>query len=235
MVDKELEGVTPQIKGAMPTPEEEGAKPTPLRVEPTIKTYTQKDLDEAVGKGLASIQQQLSLQKTEAAKAQAEVNRLKLLHQEVEAERDAIQQEAERFLEEHDPDALAGYRNTKAIQAREKKLAQKEQELRLIKAEQEGLRQAIILNNKANELQVKYRVPREVLEACSSEEQMETIARAFPEVGAEKPKVEKTPRFETGVSSGSGFPVHPSIEQLDKMTPKQYAEWYEARKNKGRK
>ena len=69
-------------------------------------------------------------------------------------------------------------------------------------AEQEGLRQAIILNNKANELQAKYQVPREVLEACSTEEQMEILAKAFPEVGAEK--VEKTPKFETGVSSGGG-------------------------------
>jgi len=234
MDDKELEGTKAEVEGTEPTLEGE-TKPTEPGAEPTVgKVYkTEADFQSAVSKGLESMTRQLSLQKAEVAKAKAEANRLKFLHQEVEAERDAIQKEAERFLEEHDPDALAGYRNTKAIQAREKKLAQKEQELRLVEAEQEGLRQAIILNNKANELQAKYRVPREVLEACSTEEQMEILAKAFPEVGAEK--VEKTPKFETGVSSGSGFPVHPSIEQLDKMTPKQYAEWYEARKNKGRK
>ena len=152
---------------------------------------------------------QITLQKAEAQKAKAEVERLTKSHTKLEQELQNAQAEVEKYISENDPEALAGYKNSKALAERERKATEKEEALRLIEeaqrlveAEQEGVKLAIILNDKANELQAKYEVPRKVLEELSTVEQMEIVAKAFPEKGATQ--TEKTPRFVSPVAFGSG-------------------------------
>ena len=175
----------------------EEATPTETKKEPTVRTYNQKELDEAVGKGSASINRQLSISKAEAEEAKAQTDVYKSLQE--ETERRLSELEERQFAD--DPEALKGFRNTKTLELREKKatLRDKAQDKRA--AELDGLRWAITMNNKANELQSKYTVPRDALEFCTSEEQMEKIAQAFPEVGKGEPAKE-TPKFAGGGGSG---------------------------------
>ena len=190
-MDKDLEGTKPQV---------EGAKPTQAKVESTIRTYTQKELDEAVGKGVSSIQRQLSQRdaETKAGKAQADAQKA------VENTLNEQISDLERRLEAHyDPDELKLYR----VELREKRATLKEAELRRReeedKAEKIGWLYVTEMEAKKKELQTQYQAPDDILEACISIEQMEKIAKAFPEVGAVR--VEKTPKFDSGVSSGGGM------------------------------
>lgn len=185
-------------------------EPTQPREEPTEKTYNEADFQKAVStgvsKGLESITKQHDLRKTEADLAKAEAAAVK-------AERDVIQslqedtQRALTDLEEKefvgDSEALKGYRLTRSLELREKKATLREREQDKRDAELDGLRWAITMNNKANELQTQYQVPREALEVCTSEEQMETIAKAFPEVGKETEKKEP-PKFAGAGEGGKG-------------------------------
>jgi len=203
MVDN-LEETTPAVEVVEPTPKE-GEKPTELQKEPTVSiTDTpefKKALDKAVGKGVSSIQSQLSISKAneEAAKAALELS--KSLQEATEGRLTEL--EAMQFAD--DPEALKGFRLTKSLEVREKRANLREAEQKQVAAEQEGLRMAIILNDKANELQLQYQVPRKVLELCTSEKQMEEIASDYPEVGK---KPEETPKFAGAGEQGKGVDLN---------------------------
>ena len=196
---RDLEEATLEQEGAEPTSKKE-EKPTPPSVEPTVRTYTQKELDEAVGKGSSSIQRQLSIAKAEWESLKA----AQALYEEqiatLEAERNRL--EEERFAE--DPEALKGYRDTRNLELKGKKATLREAELNRREAELEGLRWAITMHKKADELQSQYQVPREILETCTTEEQMGIIAKAFPQA-KEEPSKETPPKFDSGLSSGIAF------------------------------
>ena len=117
-----LEGVKSQVEVVEPTPKEE-AEPTPLKVEPTVKIQDTKEfraeLDKAVGKGLSTINKQLSTQKTEAEKASKMVKT-------AEAERQAIQTELDRLTElqfAEDPEARKAFLDRKTITDGQRQLA----------------------------------------------------------------------------------------------------------------
>lgn len=175
----------------------EGATSTETKKEPTVRMYNQKELDEAVGKGSATINRQLSISKAEAEEAQAQTEVYKSLQE--ETERRLTELEEREFA--GDSEALRGFRNTKTLELREKKATLRDKAQNKRDAELDGLRWAITMNNKANELQSKYTVPRDALELCTSEEQMEKIAQAFPAVGP-KESEKKTPTFAGGGGSG---------------------------------
>lgn len=208
-----LEETKTQAEVVEPTPKEE-ATPTEPKTEPTVRMYTQKELDKAVGKGVSSIQTQLSISKAEAAQAKAENDVIKSLQE--ETERRMTELEERQFAD--DPEALKGFRMTKTLELREKKATLREAELNRVAAEQDGLRWAITMNNKANELQGQYQVPREALELCTSEVQMEKIAKAFPEVGKKPEDPEKTPKF-AGPGGGGGG------EDWRKLSPQQQIQY----------
>ena len=116
----------------------------------------------------------------------------------------------ERFAD--DPELLKGYRNTRAIEIREKRQKALEADLERRNIELDGLAWAIQMHKVADEVQAERQVPRSVLEACTSEEQMRKIAEAFPEVGKEG--ATEQPKFDSGLSSGAGV-------NLEGMSPRE--------------
>lgn len=218
-----------KAEGTLPDASSEVEK---VEVEETKTPLTEtEDFKKALREAQSGWDKQIALQKTEAQKAKAEAEQLRKSHGKLEQEVLSAQAEVERFISEHDPDALAGYKNSKLLQARERRAAEKEDELRLVEAAQEGLGLAFALNEKANELQAKYNIPREILEQLSTVEQMEAVAKAFPEKGAEKPK----PKFDSGLGSGVASRSFAKLEQdyADGLIPT--AEYEEAMKGRRRR
>ena len=206
---EDLKTVDPKVEGATPTVE--GDKPTIPAEKPAVSiTETeefQKALQKAVSKGLESIDKQLSIRGAEAKAAKAEVEMLKAAQTKNEADFQELAEERDRLTEERfagDDVALKGYRDSRAIALREKKAKLWEEKLRLVEAEQEGHRLALQLGGVRDELLRQYKVPRKVLDVCQSEEQMREIAKDFPEIAEEPPKGEKTPKFDSTISSGGG-------------------------------
>lgn len=229
---KDLEGAKTPIEVEDATVKEQEGKPTQVKVEPTARTYTQKEFDEAVGKAISSLQQQVSLKDKEIRKMKATVERAEAARNELQAEVEAARAEVERFLGEHDPEALDGYKQKKSLEAlqrkltmREKELAQKEQELTEREDELQATILTYLLERKANELASKYDVPRELLEECVSEEQMERLAKAFPEKGEEKTETPPAPKFDSNISSESG-----SLKGLSSREV--FARWFRERLGK---
>ncbi len=160
-----------------------------------------KALDRAVGKGVSSIQSQLSISKATAEATKTENEVLKSLQE--DTERMVRELEERQFAE--DPEALKGFRNTKSIELREKKATLREQKNKLVEIEQDNFRNAMALDEVAKELRTRYQVPRKILELCNSKEQMEEIASDYPEVGEKKDKdPEKTPKFAGAGEQGKG-------------------------------
>ena len=181
----ELEGAEVKVEGA--------EKPTELETKPTVEQTEESRtaFDKALGKGLESVNRQLSLQQAETKAAKAEVEMLKTAQQNYEEQLRELQVEAEKQFAD-DPEALKGYRNTKVIEMKEKRSSLKAAELERKEAELEGLRWAIEMHQEADRIQKERQVPRDVLESCTSKEQMGKIAQSFPEIkpdgGKEKPK-----------------------------------------------
>jgi myosin heavy subunit len=214
--EPKVEGATPTVEGEKPaTPEAKQA------VSITETEEFQKAVSKAVSKGLESVDRQLSIRVAESKTAKAEAEMLKSTMTKYEADLKELQDERDKLAEERfadDPVALKGYKDSRAISVREKKAQLREEQLKLKEAELEGLRWAIEMHKEADEIQKQHKVPREVLEVCSSKEQMLAIAKAFPEVEkVEEKKEGKTPKFDPGVSSGSGGKLTP--EMVTKMSP----------------
>ena len=232
---EDLKGDETKVEGGKPTLEK-GEKPTIPEAKPTLKTYSQKELDEAVGKGRASTQSKLSLSQAESKKLQAEIERYKTENASQKAYTESLRKEVEEALAD-DPERKQAYTNRLAHLEREQELAKREQEAenKLYEAELKGydLRMA----SKANEVIAKYGIPLDQLKDATTEEELELrgVNYKLAQLETKAPKKEeKPPKFESGISSGGGTPSHPSMDQLDKMTPEEYAKWYKTRKNSGR-
>ncbi|MAF43119.1 MAG: hypothetical protein CMI54_02970 [Parcubacteria group bacterium] len=207
MTTKDLEVVDPEVEEVEPTSKVEEAKPTEPAVKPTVRTYSQDELDKAVGKGTASIQTQATIARQEAVAAKAELEAQKAAQTKREDDIQFLEKKLDSLADERfseDPETLKGFKNTLAMELRERKLVAKDEALKLVEAEQEGFRQAYRLGEKNLEIKKKYEVPAGVLEACTNEEQMETIAKAFPEIGETKVEPEKKPKFDSLTGTGSG-------------------------------
>jgi len=193
----ELEGAEVKVEGA--------EKPTELKAEPTVDiTKTEgfrTELDKALGKGLESVNRQLSLQQAETKAAKAEAEMLKTAQQNYEEQLRELQVEAEKQFAD-DPEALKGYRNTKVIEMKEKRSSLKAAELERKEAELEGLRWAIEMHQEADRIQKERQVPRDVLESCTSKEQMDKIAQSFPEIKPDGGKEPDKPKFDSLRPSG---------------------------------
>ena len=212
-----LEGKETQIEETTATSNEKGTETTQEEKTPTVGITETPEfrmaLDKALGKSTASLQQQVTLSKQAAQAMEAEYKSLKATHSKTQEDIQYLEQKLagladERFAE--DPEVARGFKNTLALELRERKAKAKEESLNLIEAEQEGFRLAYTLGEKSLELKKKYQIPAGLLEVCTSVEQMETLAKAFPE--AEEAEIrkepEKTPKFETNVSSGGkGLPA----------------------------
>lgn len=226
----DLEGAEPKVEEVEPTTEKKEVEPTTPKAEPTIRTYTQKELDEAVGKGRATTQSQLSLSQAKTKKVEAEVEEHKASVEAIEAELQDLQGRHDELVGKQfaeDPEARQAYVDRRAIAEERRKLAQdkKATEKKLYDAEK--LAWSAGMARKADALVGETGIDASELEACQTEEEMEVKAVRF--LLAKEPEKKEPPKFDKGIPSGSGTPAHPTTEELDKMTPEQYAEWAKER------
>lgn len=246
-MEEETKGATPPEEGAEPTPVKGEAAPTEKEVKgPTSpKTYSQKELDSAVGKALATVNQQLATQKAESEKLRTELASIETSKESMVDELQEIRAEHERLLGESDPDALKGYKDTqklriearkvqdhiKALERREAELVSREYDL-----EQKGMK--VQLANKAMELSNETGIPLERLKDCESEDKMEIALLRWQVEQQTSPKKEEkpseaTPRLDSGITTGGGeFPEHPTAEELESWPMSKYKEWVQWRESR---
>ena len=197
-----LEGV--KVEEVKPTSEEKETKPT-TQTEPTIRTYTQKELDEAVGKGRASTQSQLSLSQAEASRVKAEAEQYKASAEAIELELQDLQKQHDDLVSKQfadDPEARQAYTDRRAI-AEEKRQAAKdltEAKGKLLEAQK--LAWSVGMARKADALVKETGIEASELETCQTEEEMEVKALRFKMT--KEPEVKEAPKFDSIVSSGGG-------------------------------
>jgi len=213
-----LEGEEPTVEGAEPTLEE-GGKPTLPEEKPTVGvTETEefrKALDKALGKGLESTNRQLSLSKAEANTAKAEVEAHKADMQAIEAELRDLQRQHDDLVGKQfadDPEARQAYVDRRAIADDRRKLAKEKATIEAKLYEAEKLAWSVGMARKADTLVKETGIDASELEACQTEEEMEVKALRFHL--AKGSKEEKTPKFDSGVSSGVGV-------DLEGLSPRQ--------------
>jgi len=244
MVTKELEGESPQVEGAEPTPGMEGAEPTQPQGDATVgKTYTEKDfrraLDTALGKGLESTNKQLSLRKKEAEAAKVELAEYKAT---ATTQLEDLRAELEERAREHDEALRAAeddtirksYTDRTALAKKEREATRREKaaEEKLYKAERlvyvAGMEK--LADSKVKELKEAGYDTQELqkqLEDCNTEDEIEIVALRYQlSRMPKKTEPQGLPKFDSGASSGAGgLPEHPTTEQMERWTPEQYAKW----------
>jgi hypothetical protein len=207
---EEPQGTETKVEGA-----DEATQP---EEKATGKTYTEEDFQRAVSKGLESMTKQLSLRDGEVKAAKAEAERLKADYEATTARLEILKKEAEEALVD-DPEKREAYISRIKSLEREQEIASKnaEAERKLYEAEKLAWSGAMAL--KSIELKKKYQVPQEVLDICLTEEDMEKVAKTFPEVGETK----EEPKFDTATSTEAGPDWHeltPQEKLLKGLTQK---------------
>jgi len=192
------------------------------------KTYTEKEVDKLIrerhsilDKQIADLNKQLKLKEEEAG----EVQSLKAKLAELEEE-----QERKELAEAGDnPDLKRQIQDRKISRQRQADLAKRERELKARELEHEEAIKAVTqynLGKLAGGIASKYPgiEAADLIELSDgSPEKMEKIAQRLSK--KEAPGL----RPDSGISVGSG---EPTIEQLDKMTPEEYAEWRKRKKGR---
>lgn len=227
----DLEETTPTTEEAEPTPTEE-AKPTETEAKPTVRMYSQKELDTAVGKGSESINRQLSVSKAEVKKAEAKVGQSKAEQESLKAEIQEANAELDKLAQGiEDPMEREKLLSRIAIAKEKQKIASDKAKLASQQYEIETKDWQARMEAKAAELVRETGIDINEFVGCNTEADMEVKALRFQMNKKPEPEKEegKPPKFASGVSSGAGLPARPTVEQLEKMTPEQYAEWAESR------
>uniref|UniRef100_A0A6M3XKM7 Capsid protein n=3 Tax=viral metagenome TaxID=1070528 RepID=A0A6M3XKM7_9ZZZZ len=211
-----VEVEAPNAKVAEQTIKED-VKPTEPKENPTIRTYTEEEfkhkLDVAVGKGLESISQRLTVEQkaTIAAKAEADAVRAENLAQQEHIQ--SIIKETQEALSD-DPDRRDAYtnklnrlkedlkrtRDEADLQRREGVVAQKEKDMALAVT--------------AREFMDKYGVPLKELEGCGSGTEMELKALRWRLDNPETKEKEEVPEFDSPISSGGGIADKEFIDKI---------------------
>ena len=209
-----LEELKPEGEVEPKTPATEEKVETPPTAEPTLeKLYTQKEQDAAVGKGVSSIQSQLTLSKAEAAEAKANLETLQADLQSLQGEHDDLVKQ--QFAE--DPEAREAYKDKKAIAGAQRQLAKDTAEAQHKLYEAEKLVWAANMAKKANDLVQETGIDIKELEPCLTEEEMEVKALRYQASQVkEKPKPPSKP--DSGINSGVGVDVDSlsAREKIDK-------------------
>ena len=220
------QGTTIEIEGAEQA--EKQAEPIQSQEKPTGKTYTEEDFQRAVSKGLESIQRQLDLRNAETRKAESQLKSK-------EADLKAAQEDLAELkdLKLDDPEFRETYTSKKAIRDAQREVDRAKAELEDQRYEAEMQQWKVRMDAKAIELVKETGIDINEFVGCHTEEEMEVKALRWEKANKPAKKEEvKPPKFDTGISSGATITAHPSIEQLEKMTPNEYAEWYKARQKR---
>jgi len=199
MTENLQETKTP-VEGAEATSKEE-LKPTQKEPEPTVGKFTQEDVNKAVGKGLSSIQQQLSLSNAEKDRIQAEAEQHKAERAYAEAERDLLRQQLDTIDDPEVREALLDKRKRLEDDLRAKKrdtdFAKREEAVQ--KAEFESR-----MNRKAAEVMQSTGIPLEGLKGCATEHEIELRGDLFKAKKAAEKETPPTPPVDSGVSTAGG-------------------------------
>ena len=177
--------------------------------EPTLeKTYSQKELDKFVGKGVSAVQSKLT---TSRAEIEELTGRLASQDQ-ATLERDQRIQALEESRFEDDPEALAGYRKTRDLEAREARQNKRDAEFEAKQTAHDLEVWAGVMQSEYNKAALEYEVPIEAVEECRSKESLWKVAKVFAKVTKEP---EKTVKLDPAIPGG-GSPTSDSPE--DKVT-----------------
>jgi len=210
----ELEGAKdPQVEVVEPTQETEVGNQTKPEAQPTVgKTYTQEELDKAVGKGLESINRQLSEKNKALSAKEAELEEAKKTST---RQLEDLQGELEDIRAEHleaikaldDDDVKKSYTDRATLRKREREAARREKDAedKLYKAEMLVFKQG--LEAKAKILHEETGIPIKELDECQTEDEMEVKALRYRLTHPEGEKAkddddDKSPKFDSGLSSG---------------------------------
>jgi len=219
----DTQGTNTKVEGAEPQ-----AEPIQSQEKPTGKTYTEEDFQRAVSKGLESIQRQLDLRNAETRKAESQLKSK-------EADLKAAQEDLAELkdLKLDDPEFRETYTSKKAIRDAQREVDRAKAELEDQRYEAEMQQWKVRMDAKAIELAKETGIDINEFVGCHTEEELEVKALRWEKANKPAKKEEvKPPKFDTGISSGATITAHPSIEQLEKMTPNEYAEWYKARQKR---
>jgi len=215
------EEATVAVKDAPPTSEEKAAEQTTPKAEPT---YNQKQLDEAVGKGRATTQSQLSV-------SQAETSAIKAREESVIAElasyRTSTEEDIRRLETAHeeliaqnfeDPDErkkyLASVKGNRAATERERRVTKREVDVEQRHLMNEREAGQVLMNRKIDDIIKETGIAREDLKDCQTVADVEVKGLRFQMANPTVKKEEETPQFETGISSGSGGSDKQFIEDM---------------------
>ena len=234
-MDNELEGVKdPQAEVVVPT-QEEGAESTTPKGEPTVeKTYTQSEHDKALGKGLESMNRQLSLRDKALTAATTELEELRSTST---AKLEDLQGNLEDAQDEHrqalkaidDPDIKASYTDRAAMRKREREADRREKTAgdKLKKAETLVYKQG--LEAKAKVLHEETGIPLKELDDCKTDDEMEVKSLRYQMANPPKklePQEKEGPEFDSGQQGGGGggdissLPIDEKINALFKRGEK---------------
>ena len=210
-----LEEANAEVKVVELTSEEKVGESTTPEVELTIKSYTQKELDEAVGKGRASTQSQLSLAKVETERIKAEAAQYKAESDLRQAQIDVLTREVNEALAD-DPERRQAYTSRIANLEREQKLTAREAKTAR-QAEEAALdANAAMLQREAFKWARETGIPVEELDNLNEAQMAE---RALRFQISKQP--EKTPKFIGGAPSGGGGGSF-TREQIENMSFEEY-------------
>jgi len=203
-----LEGATPQVEGA--------EKATTPSAEPTTRMYSQKEYDEGVGKGRASTQSQLSLSQAETRKLQATIEGYKTSVSSIEADLQELQKQYDDLVQkqfEGDPEARRAYIDRRAIADGQRKLAKEKAEAENMLYEAEKIKWQADMDIEANKWMAKTGIDINEFVGCVTKEDIKVKALEF-QLAKEAEKSEKTPKFDSGISSGGGVSLK-TLEQAN--------------------
>jgi len=209
-----LEGATaPEAEVVETTQGTEEEKQTEPKEESTVeRTYTQKELDKALGKGLETMNRQLSERDKAIAATKAELEAIKKTSSRQVAD---LQSDIEDLKSEHDqairalddPDIKTSYTDRVALKKKEREAARKLEDAtdKLTKAEELVYKQG--LEAKAKILHEETGIPVKEINDCLTEDEMEVKALRYQLTHPTEGKTEdededKSPKFDSGLSSG---------------------------------
>jgi len=238
MTNETLEGaIDQQAEVVEPTQDTEGEKQTEQQDTSTVEDFTKtevfrKALDKALGKGLESINRQLSERDKALTAKNAELEEAKKTS---ERQLEDLQGELEDMRSEHqealraldDDDVKKSYTDRGTLRKRERDAARREKDAedKLFKAEKLVYNQG--LEAKAKALHEETGIPVKELNGCDTENDMEVKALRYrlthPEENKNDDK-EELPKFDSGASSGrqdlSGLSTEErlikALERMDK-------------------
>jgi len=193
-----LEQVASPEEQPKPSSEKEKVEVTPKETKDATlgKTYTEEEFKKAQ----SGWDKQITLSKADAQKAQTETEKLRRVMERSNASYQKLEIAHEKLIGEHDPEALDGYKRAKSQAVWEAERDRREVELAAERSDIEQSREANRLALRAFEIAQEHSVPIDELKACTTEREMELVAKLY-----QKPKEPETaPIIDSAISTASG-------------------------------